>query len=317
MKTILVTGCLGYIGCRLVPRLLGAGHRVIGVDSLRYNNGKCLLGVLGHPRFDFHKLNVVADAAAVRRLATRADDIIPLAALVGAPVCERNPQEAEAVNTAAIADLAGSLSISQRILYPNTNSGYGTSGLDRELTEEDSLAPISVYGATKVKGEDFVRRHRNYVSLRLATVFGLSPRMRFDLMVNDFCRKVHSLEDNPSGTLELFEPHYRRNFVHVDDVASAFLHLLEGPDTGPFNVGNPECNMTKFELAKTVCDGAGVTRKVIRFADGRDPDQRDYVVSNAKLLNTGFQFEHGIREGIGQVLTFLRSGVNTVRMSNL
>lgn len=305
--TVLLTGAAGYIGSTLVGHLLDARYRVIGVDNLTYDNGPALLPYVGHPHFSFERLDV-QDEAPVNILARKADVVIPLAALVGAPLCEREPERARAVNRAAVESLARTLSPHQLLLYPNTNSGYGQTDGNSFVTEEDPLTPISVYGETKCAAERAVLDHPNGIAFRLATVFGASPRMRLDLMVNDFTRHLAARKRQADDAQKLiipfaiFEPHFKRNFVGVRDVCRAFVHMLTytGP-RGVFNLGLPTANLTKMELAHKVCDAIGLSREAVVVGEGKDPDRRNYLVSNDKVLRAGFKFEQSLEAGIREV----------------
>lgn len=311
--TVLLTGCAGYIGSVLIGHLLKANCHVIGVDNLMYGNGQALLGYVGHKDFEFH-LTDVRDSESVSRLATRCDVVIPLAALVGAPLCETDKSVAADINFLAVAKLVGTLSGKQLIVLPNTNSGYGQTDGTSFVNEEDELVPISVYGYTKCAAERSVLDHPNGISFRLATVFGASPRMRLDLMVNDFTYQLchikrertekRWLTAHAMPKLKIFEPHFKRNFVGVQDVCRAFVHMLTytGP-RGAFNLGLPTANLTKMELAHKICDVIGLSREAVIAGDGRDPDQRNYLVSNDKVLRTGFEFKHSLEDGIREVAT--------------
>ena len=285
----LVTGCAGYIGSLLTQQLLAFGHDVVGVDNLFYDNVRGVLPNLGHPNFTFIK-----DCAASHRmlpLIKDANTIFPFAALVGAPVCDKFPDLAEDINLTAIQAITSNIDSHQRIIYPNTNSGYGIK--EGVCTEDDSLTPISHYGRLKCDAEKLVREHRNSAVLRLATVFGTSPRPRFDLMVNDFVAKAHF-----NGGIEVFEPKFRRNFVHVRDVVRACIWSIDPSMQGVYNVGLDSANCTKYELAMKVC---GLTAGHVTIGKGTDPDKRDYNVSSEKLLKTGFHFQYTLEYGIREV----------------
>jgi nucleoside-diphosphate-sugar epimerase len=295
---VLVTGCAGYVGSVLTDYLLRCGHEVVGVDSLMYGQWEALTPYLGRPHFAFVKEDV-QNYLPLNNLARSCDAAVLLAAAVGAPACERNPEYAVAVNHWAVANLVENLLPWQRVVYPNTNSGYGTTAGETPCTEETPLAPISVYGGTKCAGELAVLRHPLGVSLRLATAFGVSPRMRLDLMVNDFAARLVRDE-----RLEVFEPHFKRNFVHVRDVARAVVFFLDWNNrglSGAFNVGLPDANLTKLELAHLACDELGLPRSCVSVGEGRDPDRRNYLVSNDKLLRAGFHFQHDLPGGIQDV----------------
>lgn len=307
---VLVTGVCGYVGSTLVGELLAAGHSVVGVDNLTYDNGHVLLPHLSG-KFEFHNMDV-RDHDGAAPLAKDCDVVIPLAAVVGAPACEQMPLAAWQTNFNAVKSLVSRLSPRQRVLYPNTNSGYGETSGDAEVTEASPMNPVSVYGHSKCEAEKVVLDHPEAVVFRLATVFGASPRMRLDLMVNDFTHRVWSKVRRENEivshyrkqerVLTVFEPTFVRNFVHVRDVAGAFLHALGRPqDIGVYNVGLPDANLTKLELAHRVCDVLKVSRERVVVGEGADPDRRNYRVSNAKLLATGFQFAHPLEDGIREV----------------
>lgn len=314
---IVVTGCAGYIGSVLVGHLLKSGCRVVGIDSLLFHNGPALFNYLGNPNFEFHRMDVRNPE--IEGLYAKADGIIPLAALVGAPLCQSNHAEAREVNFEAIAKLCRTASKQQRIIYPNTNSGYGQTDGESEVTENDPLNPISVYGKTKCDAEKAVLDHPNSVVLRLATVFGASPRMRMDLMVNDFVRRIYDTIWAPA-LLQIYEPHFKRNFVGVQDVARAFSFMLPRQQLrGVFNLGLPSANLTKIELAYRICDVLGVSREGVSVGKGKDPDQRNYIVSNAKILSTGFSFVHELDRGIREVAKVcgMSSTEQMMEMSNV
>lgn len=312
---VLVTGAAGYIGSQLCGYLLRAGYHVIAVDNLMYNNMHALLGHLGDSRFEFYKMDV-RDGLSI--IASRSDVVIPLAALVGAPLCEQRRPEAWAVNYGAVKELVESLSPGQRVILPNTNSGYGATNGETFCVEEDELNPISEYGRSKCEAEKAVLDHENSVVLRLATVFGSSPRMRMDLMVNDFTASlekisrgfmhVSPIDGLPAGRFRLYEPGFKRNFVSVRDVSRVFCHFMFNYyHHGVFNVGLSDANLTKMELAHTICDELGLDRGVVVEAEGKDVDGRNYLVSNDKLLSTGFRFGHSLLSGIREVIWICRT----------
>lgn len=309
---ILLTGCAGYIGSVLTAKLLGLGHHVVGIDSLMYDNGFAIAPYIGYPNFEFYQVDVQNDHT-VSVLAKKCDAVILLAALVGAPLCDKGEHTrswARSVNSWAIANLLQRLSPHQRVLFPNTNSGYGSTDGATPCTEDDHLKPISTYGVTKCEAEKYVLEHKNSVSLRLATVFGVSPRMRMDLMVNDFVMRLwraQVLKENCEITdrLTVFEPHFQRNFVGIHDVCRAFVWMLTQQDLcGVYNLGLPGANLTKLELAYKVCDVLNIDLSLVKTGDGRDPDQRNYLVSNEKISKTGFFFQQPLEQGINDVATY-------------
>jgi len=298
---VLITGGAGYLGPVIAERLLGAGYSVTVVDNLMY--GQQTLGHLcHHAGFDF-VLGDVRDHALMARLAERADAVLPLAALVGAPACERDPWTARAVNQEAVEQLCRSLPPGRLILLPPTNSGYGTRSGAEYCTEETPLEPISLYGRTKAAAEAAVLGRPNGISLRLATVFGMAPRTRLDLLVNNFVYQAVT-----EGALVLFEKEFRRNFVHVRDVADCMLFCLEhSADMAgrAFNLGLDEANLSKEALA--LKGKSHLPGRYIHHAEhGSDPDRRDYIVSNRRLREAGFAARRSLDEGIVELIKGLR-----------
>jgi nucleoside-diphosphate-sugar epimerase len=294
---ILVTGGAGYIGSVLVPALLEQGFEVLVLDSFLFRQSS-LLDCCANPRFSVMQGDC-RDEATMRRALAGADYVIPLAAIVGAPACLADPTAAVSVNRDAIKLLLSLRSRQQRILLPNTNSGYGVGQQDKFCTEASPLRPISLYGRTKVEAEAAVLDSGNAVTFRLATVFGLSPRMRVDLLVNDF---VYRAVNDRAAII--FEGHAKRNFIHVRDVAAAFLHGIEHFDAmrdEPYNVGLSDANLSKLELC------AEIRKQLPSFVYleapvGEDPDKRDYIVSNEKIERTGFKPRWGLVEGIRELI---------------
>lgn len=294
----LVTGGLGYIGTVLCDALLSRGSKVVCVDNLRYGQGRLLSNFVRQPDFRFVK----ADAANVGLFlpeVDKADVIVPLAALVGGPVCNLYKYKAEETNLTAVARLVEAAGPSKRIVFPMTNSGYGQTDGSSEVTEESPLGPISHYGTTKAEAEKIVLGHPNAVSLRLATVFGVPPRMRFDLLVNDLVARL--MQATHKESVVIYEPDFWRNFVHVRDVVSAIMFMACRTHTGVFNLGDSRANRTKAQLAGLICDTLGLEQSLWRVGEGRDPDQRNYRVSNAKFEAAGFRCYYSLEDGIREV----------------
>lgn len=296
-SNIFVTGGAGYIGSVLVPMLLLRGHQVTVCDNFRYNQTS-LLDVCFDKNLEIVRGNA-ADETVIKPLISKAEVIIPLACLTGAPVCDYYPEEARAVNLEAIKLITKLKSKNQKIIFPNTNSGYGVGGKTFFCTEETPLRPFSLYGKLKVEAEKIILESRNSISLRLATVFGSSPRMRLDLLVNDFVWRAQK-----DGFLVLFEGNFKRNFIHVRDVAYAFIHCLDHFDrmrNQVYNVGLTDANLSKLELCqeikKQVTDFYFIEAEL-----GRDPDRRDYIVSNEKFEKTGFKPKFSLSAGITELI---------------
>jgi nucleoside-diphosphate-sugar epimerase len=292
-QNILVTGGAGYLGSTMVPALLEAGHKVTVVDNFMYGQSS-LNHVCHHPNFTIERGDIRLEKTMLP-LMKKADVIIPLAAYVGAPLCSKDPVGATTVNHDAIVLMIKNLSKDQQVLMPTTNSAYGTGDENNFCTEESPLRPISQYAIEKVAIEKELMQHANTVSFRLATVFGMSPRMRIDLLVNDFVyRAVYD------RFVVLFEPHFKRNYVHVRDVTNAFIHGINNFDIMKgqiYNVGLSEANVSKMELCVRIKEH--IPEFIFPEASfGKDPDQRNYVVSNAKIESTGFKTIYSLDAGI-------------------
>jgi nucleoside-diphosphate-sugar epimerase len=304
---ILVTGGAGYIGSILVPTLLDHGYRVTVIDNFLFKQNS-LAHVCNNPNFDV-KNGDVRDTGLMSSLLKSVDVIIPLAALVGAPMCSKDPLAASSINKDSAIWLLKNCSKEQCILMPTTNSAYGKGGKDHHCDENSPLYPLSLYAKDKVEVEKALLERGNAISFRLATVFGMSPRMRIDLLVNDFTyRAVYD------RFVVLFEPHFKRNYIHVRDVARTFLHGLDNYATmkdSIFNVGLSEANLSKYELCLEI-------QKLIPefvFLEapiGSDPDQRNYIVSNEKLEKTGWKPVVGLRQGLQELIKGLAMIKNTV-----
>ena len=304
---ILVTGGAGYLVSIMVPALLEAGHRVTVLDSFLFRQAP-LAHVCAHPDFDIVRGDARSEEV-LKPLVKDADLVVPLAALVGAPLCDADILAATSTNRDAVLTLIRLLSRDQRIMMPVTNSGYGIGEQGKFCTEDTPLRPISLYGRTKVDAEQAVLERGNAISFRLATVFGMAPRMRVDLLVNDFVyRAVHD------RAVVLFEPHFKRNYIHIRDVARAFLHGLDRFDAmkdRPYNVGLSDANLSKWELCERI--RAHLPKFVFLEAPiGEDPDKRDYIVSNERIEATGYTPAHSLDDGIRELIKGYRMLRNSV-----
>jgi len=294
---ILVTGGAGYIGSVLVPMLLAENHRVTVLDNFMYSQAS-LLDCCANPNLTINRGDV-RDTRLLTRLMAEADAVIPLACLTGAPICSRDPSAAQAVNFDAIKTIAEAQSARQILIFPSTNSGYGI-GQDGVYCDENTpMRPVSLYGRLKVEVESLLLERGNCVTFRFATLFGISPRMRLDLLVNDFTYRAVT-----DRFIVLFEPHFKRNYLHVRDAARAFLHVLKNYERmkgNPFNVGLSDANLSKWELAEAI--KAYVPDFYFVSADiGEDPDKRNYIVSNARIEATGFTPLFGLNAGIRELV---------------
>jgi nucleoside-diphosphate-sugar epimerase len=300
---ILVTGGAGYIGSVLVPMLLAEGHDVTGLDSFKYRPTS-LLDCCHHKKLKIIR-GCVKEIANLKLPWAAYDAVLPLACLTGAPACKDDPSGARAVNYDAIRYIADKLSPEQRLIFPSTNSGYGIGQEGIECDENTPLRPVSLYGQLKVDIEALLLDRGHCVTFRFATLFGTSPRMRLDLLVNDFTfRAVYD------RFLVLFEPHFKRNYLHVRDAARAFVHTLAHYDRmkgRPYNVGLSDANLSKWELCESI-------RRVLKEQDeraefyfeaakiGEDPDKRNYIVSNARIEATGFKPAFSLEDGIRELI---------------
>lgn len=305
--SILVTGGAGYLGSVMVPELLAAGHKVTVLDNFMYNQSS-LFALCHLPNFAV----VNGDSRqedTLKPLVKKADYVFPLAALVGAPLCKKDPVGATTTNRDAIATLSKLMGRDQRMIIPITNSGYGVGEKGKFCTEASPLNPVSLYGIVKVEAEKIALERENAISLRLATVFGMAPRMRIDLLVNDF---VHRAVND--SAVVLFEAHFKRNYIHIRDVARAFMHGMANFEImagGPYNVGLSDANLSKAELCERI------KKQLPKFTYleapvGEDPDKRDYIVSNAKIEQTGYRPEFSLDAGITELIKGYRMIRNTV-----
>ena len=294
---ILVTGGAGYIGSILVPHLLQRGYQVIVIDNFMYQQTPLL--DCCHDR----NLTIIRGDARDRELISgqlkKVDAILPLACLTGAPLCSKDPIGAKTTNFDAVEMILDLRSKNQILIFPTTNSGYGIGEKGIYCTEESPLKPISLYGKLKVEIEKLILGSGNSITLRLATVFGMSPRMRLDLLVNDFTYRAVN-----DRFLVLFEARFKRNYLHVRDVARAFLHCLENFDPmkeEPYNVGLSDANLSKWEL----CEEMKKQLPGFCFIEapiGEDPDKRNYIVSNSKIEARGFKPLFSLHEGIAELI---------------
>jgi nucleoside-diphosphate-sugar epimerase len=295
--SILVTGGAGYLGSILVPDLLAAGHKVTVLDNFLYRQNS-LAHVCHNPNFSIVRGDVRAENV-IKPLLAKADVVIPLAALVGAPLCDKDPIGATTTNRDAILSMLKLLSPAQMVLMPTTNSAYGSGDEKNHCTEESPLRPISHYAIEKVEVEKALLNHPGAISFRLATVFGMSPRMRIDLLVNDFTyRAVHD------RFVVLFEGLFKRNYIHVRDVSRVFQHGIANHARMKgqiYNVGLSDANVSKREL----CEHIQKQIPAFTFIDapvGKDPDQRNYIVSNDKIERTGFKPQNSLDMGISELI---------------
>lgn len=302
---ILVTGGAGYIGSILTPTLLERGHTVTVLDT--FARGSTELAACARYKTFNPVRGDARDERLLNTLAPRADVIIPLAALVGAPLCKEDPVSATTLNRDAVRAIAARTSKNQMLVYPTTNSGYGVGQKDQFCTEETPVNPISLYGVTKMDAENAVLE-KGGISFRLATVFGISPRMRIDLLVNDFTWRAVT-----DRAVVIFEGHFKRNYIHLRDVVKGFLHGIDNYAAmrgQAYNLGLSAANLSKLELCAKI--KAQVPNFVFLEAPiGEDPDKRDYIVSNAKLEATGWTPDVSLEDGIAELIR----GYRTLRNS--
>jgi nucleoside-diphosphate-sugar epimerase len=307
-KNILVTGGAGYLGSILTPELLNKNYKVTVVDNFMYSQSS-LNYLCSDNNFNIIKGDVRIESL-MRPLIKSADIIIPLAAYVGAPLCLKDPIGATTVNHDSVITLIKNLSKDQMVLMPTTNSAYGQGDKNNFCTEESSLNPISTYAKDKVAIEkELLEKHANTISFRLATVFGMSPRMRIDLLVNDFVyRAVYD------RFIVLFEPHFKRNYIHIRDVSRAFIHGIDNFSKMRgqiYNLGLSDANLSKLELCNKI--QKYLPEFVFQEASyGKDLDQRNYIVSNAKIEATGFKTGFTLDNGIIELI----KGYKMIKNSN-
>lgn len=297
MQSVLITGGAGYIGSTLTPLLLSKGYKVTVVDNFYFNQNS-LLSSCSNPNFEVYDADA-RDENLIKNLVAKHDILIPLAAVVGAPACDKDKEGATSLNFESIKLINKLRSKDQKILYPNTNSGYGIGTDGQFCTEETPLNPISLYGKTKVDAEMLLLDSGNALTFRLATVFGIAPRMRIDLLVNDFTWRAFN-----DKFVVLFEGHFKRNFIHVKDVAKAFMHGIENYEKmkdNAYNVGLSSANLSKIELCEII--KKYVPDFVVMQAEyAKDKDQRNYIVSNEKIEKTGYRPDVDLDMGIQELL---------------
>ncbi|NTV30241.1 MAG: NAD(P)-dependent oxidoreductase [Candidatus Omnitrophica bacterium] len=294
---ILITGGAGYLGSVMVPRLLQEGHAVTVLDNCMYGQTP-LLDLCHDERFTFVRGDT-RDKKLLEKLVKGSDAIFPLACLTGAPLCAKDPVGAQTILVDAVQSIAELSGRDQRIIFPTTNSGYGIGEKGKHCTEATPLRPISIYGRLKCDAEKVVLDSGHGITLRLATAFGASPRMRLDLLVNDFVyRAVYD------RFIVLFEAQFKRNFIHVRDVAKAFMHALNNFDrmkNEPYNVGLSDANLNKMELCEEIKKHVP-DFYFVEAAVGEDPDKRDYIVSNDKIEKAGFRPDVSLSMGIRELV---------------
>jgi nucleoside-diphosphate-sugar epimerase len=304
-RKVLITGGAGYIGSILVPKMLSLGWHVTLVDTFR-GAGTELSGACQYETFRPVKGDA-RDERLLDELVPKHDIIIPLAALVGAPLCKEDQIGATTLNRDAVRAIVKRSSADQIVVYPTTNSGYGIGEQGKFCTEETPLRPISLYGTTKVEAEQAVLEKGNGVTLRLATVFGMAPRLRIDLLVNDFTYRAVT-----DRAVLIFEGHFKRNYIHIQDIAKTFLHAIENYSVmrgQPYNVGLSTANLSKLELCERIKQQLP-NFVYVEAPIGEDPDKRDYIVSNEKLEKTGWSPDWSLDRGIAELIrgyTMLRN----------
>jgi len=297
---ILITGGAGYIGSILTRTLLNLNYEVTVFDNFFFKQNYVFNDLLINKKFHLIKGDV-RNFSDLKKIIKKNDIVIPLAAIVGAPICAKHPKLATQINLDQIKNIKLYLSKNQLIILPLTNSGYGIGEKNKIYYEDSPLNPISHYGKTKVESEKIVLDHPNHVCLRLATVFGLSNRMRVDLLVNDFVYRAYKTKK-----LVLFEQHFKRNYIHIRDVCGAMIYAIKNIKkfkNNIFNVGLENANLSKLELAlkiKKYVKNLRISENTVR----KDPDKRNYIVSNKKILKTGWRPQFSLDNGIVELLSF-------------
>ena len=302
MKKILITGGAGFIGSMLSTELINLGYQVTVIDKIKYSKNS-LLHLLNNKNLNLIKKDI-RDPKVLKEHLKNKDYIIPLAALVGAPLCAKYPKETKEVNLGSIKTILKYIKKNQKIIYMNSNSGYGIGEKNKFCDENSPLNPISLYGITKVKAEKEVMKYNNSICFRLATVFGYSYRMRTDLLVNNFV-----FTSVKKKKLKIFEPHFRRNFIHINDVVNAIIYSIENFNrlkSNVYNLGLSSANLSKYSLAQKIKKKIkDLSIKIITNA--KDPDQRDYFVSNRKIEKKGFKAKIKLESGIDELITIFKN----------
>ena len=307
MKNILITGGGGYIGSMLSTELINLGYKVTVIDLLKYDKGS-----LDHLYFNknFTFINEdVRNSKILKKHVKKNEFIIPLAALVGAPLCEKNKKDAISINLEAIKKILKSLKKKNKLIYLTTNSGYGIGEKNKFCDEKSLLKPISLYGQTKCDAESEVMKFKNTISFRLATVFGASYRMRSDLLVNNFVQRA--IDQN---YIDVFEPQFRRNFIHIRDVVKGIVFSIKNFDklkSEVFNLGLSSANITKIDLVKKIKKQIK-TLKIKVVKNKSDPDKRDYFVSNRKIEKKGFVADISLDQGIKELIHVFRNNKSKI-----
>lgn len=307
MKKILITGGAGYIGSMLCTKLINFGYQVTVIDLLKYNKSS-----LNHLYFYKNFKLIVGDVRnkkLIKKLIKKNDFIIPLAGLVGAPLCDKYKKDAISTNLESIKTLRKIVTSKNKIIFLTSNSGYGIGEKNKFCTEESPLKPISLYGKTKCEAESEILKTKNYVCFRLATVFGQSYRMRTDLLVNNFVNTAIKKKK-----LTLFEPHFRRNFIHVRDVVNAILFTITHFNklkNNVYNLGLSSANISKIMLAKKI-QKQYKKLKIKIVTNRKDPDKRDYYVSNKKIEKKGFKAKVKLETGISELIQIFTNDKNKV-----
>ena len=301
MKKVLITGGAGYIGSKLATKLVRLKYKVTVVDLFKFTSNS-LNHLFGYNNFNFIK-GSVTNKKLMKKLIKDNEYIIPLAALVGAPLCEKNKKEAISVNLDSINFLMKNVTKKNKVIYLTTNSGYGIGEKNKYCDENSILKPISLYGRTKVDAEKEIMKYKNSIAFRLATVFGYSFRMRTDLLVNNFVFRAIK-EKN----LKIYEPHFRRNYIHINDVVDAIIYSIKNFNrlkSNVYNLGLSSANLTKIMLAKKIKKKLNYLKiKIIKHK--KDPDQRDYFVSNKKIEKKGFKPKVGLEQGIDELINIFK-----------